>query len=157
MQAKDLMEPVTNNWLTPELTLYDAVCAMRKLRKFSEVTGSGMVVLEHGLKLVGVISIKDIIRAVIPSYMENNLRGFAWEGMLEEHVRKARNVHVADIMSRKVITIGPNDSLMRCADLMIDNYLQRLPVVDESGRVLGMVHIHNLYSCIADLMCSVEE
>lgn len=118
---------------------------------------NGMVVLEDGLKLVGIISIKDIIRAVIPSYMENNLRGFTWEGMLEEHVNKARLVKVSAIMSKDVMTIGPKDSLMRCADLMIDNYLQQLPVVDDFGRVLGVIHIQDLYYRIADLMCSVEE
>ena len=77
--------------------------------------------------------------------------------MLEEHVKQARGVIVSEIMSKNVVTIGPNASLMRCADLMIDNYLQRLPVVDDSGRVLGMIHIHDLYSRIADLMCSGEE
>lgn len=156
MLVKDLMEPVGHNWLQPEMTLREAVRTMRRTKWIGDVTVNGMVVLEHGMKLVGIVSIKDVIRAVIPSYMENNLRGFAWEGMLEEHVRKARDVRVRDIMSRKLITIGPGDSLMRCADLMIDNYLQRLPVVDESGRVLGMVHIHDLYVQIADLMCRVE-
>lgn len=157
MLAKDIMAPVTDNWLLPEITLYEAVCTMRRTKWIGELSANGMLVLEHGLKLVGILSIKDIIRAAIPSYMEHNLGDFAWNGMLEEHVRQARMVRIADIMSRKLITVGPDDSLMRCADLMIDNYLQRLPVLDDSGRVLGMVHIQNLYTCIADLMCLVEE
>jgi CBS domain-containing protein len=157
MLVKDVMEPVGQNWLHPEMNLPAAVTLMRKSRLAGDVNVNGMVVLDQGQKLVGVVSIKDIIRAVIPSYMENNLRGFAWDGMLEEHVKKARKIKVSDIMSKNVITIGPGDSLMRCADLMIDNYLQRLPVVDESGRVLGMVHIQALYVCIADLMSTLEE
>lgn len=156
MQVKDLMQPVVKNWLRPELTLHEAVCAMRKAQR-EGVSSNGMAVLEDGFKLVGVLSIKDIIRAVIPSYMEDNLREFAWEGMLEEHVQKAREVKVSDIMSKNVLTISPNASLMRCADLMIDHYLQRLPVIDDSGRVLGMIHIHDLYIRIADLMCEGEE
>ena len=157
MLVKNIMEHIGHNWLQPELTLYQAVCTMRNTRLGGEKTVNGMVVLEHGLKLVGVLSIKNIIRAAIPLYLESNLRGFAWDGMLEEHVKKARDILVGDVMSKKIITIGPDDSLMRCADLMIDNYLQRLPVIDESGRVLGIVHIQDLYSCIADLMCSVEK
>lgn len=156
MQVKELMQPVVNQWLKPELTLYEAVRTMRNTQ-WEGASVNGMVVLENSIKLVGIVSIKDIIRAVIPSYMENNLRGFTWEGMLEEQVQKARNIKVSDIMSKNVLTVGPNDSLMRCADLMIDNYLQRLPVIDDSGRVLGMIHIHDLYSRIADLMCPVEE
>ncbi len=156
MQVKELMQPVVKNWLQPELTLHEAVCAIRKAQR-EGVFSNGMVVLEDGVKLVGIVSIKDIIRTVIPSYMENNLRELTWDGMLEEHVQKAREVKVSDIMSKNVLTISPNASLMRCADLMIDHYLQQLPVVDDSGRVLGIIHIHDLYIRIADLMCADEE
>jgi CBS domain-containing protein len=157
MLVKDLMEPVGQNWLQQEMNLSEAVSMIRKSSLGGGVNVNGMVVLDKGQKLVGVVSIKDIIRAAIPSYLEGNLRGFAWDGMLEEHVKKASEIKVSDIMSKNVITIEPGDSLMRCADLMIDYYLQRLPVVDESGRVLGMVHIQALFVCIADLMASLEE
>lgn len=157
MLVKDLMEPVANNWLSPELSLHDAVCKMEATKWFGECTVNGMLVLERSFKLVGVLSIKDIIRVAIPSYLETNLRGFAWHGMLEEHVKKSRTIKVADVMSRQLVTIGPDDSLMRCADLFIDNSLQRLPVVDAAGRVLGMIHIMNLYKHIAALMCAVDK
>lgn len=157
MLVKDLMEPVTDNWLSPELSLHEAVRKMEATTWFGGGTANGMLVLEHKSRLVGVLSIKDIIRVAIPSYLETNLRGFAWDGMLEEHIRKARPIRVVDVMSRNLITIGPEDSLMRCADLFIDNSLQRLPVVDAAGRVLGMIHILSLYKHIAALMCSVEK
>jgi CBS domain-containing protein len=157
MLVKDLMEPVTDNWLSPELSLHEAVCKMEATRWFGGGTTNGMLVLEREFKLVGVLSIKDIIRTAIPSYLETNLRGFAWDGMLEEHVRKACPIKVAEVMSRNLITIRPDDSLMRCADLFIDHSLQRLPVVDAAGRVLGMIHILNLYKHIASLMCTVEK
>lgn len=157
MLVKDLMAPVTDGWISPEITLYEAVCAMQQTQSIAESSVNGMLVLEQGAKLVGILSIKDVVRAVIPTYLEKNLRSFAWEGMLEEYAQKAQQVGVASIMSRKLITIGPVDSLMRCADLMINNRLQRLPVVDESGRVLGVIHIQNLYEHIAELICSAEE
>ena len=64
---------------------------------------------------------------------------------------------VRDIMSTEIITIGADDKLLHCADLMIDNNFQRLPVVDKSGRVLGMVHIRDIYLSITDIMCNVGE
>lgn len=157
MLVKDLMVPVTDKWLSPEITLYEAVCVMQQTESSGESHVNGMLVLENGANLVGILSIKDVVRAVIPKYMEKNLRSFAWDGMLEEYARKAKQVNVSTIMSRILITIGPADSLMRCADLMINNRLQRLPVVDDSGRVLGVIHIQNLYEHIADLICSGEE
>jgi CBS domain-containing protein len=156
MRVKEIMEPVTSNWLRPEQTLYDAICTMRKTR-WEDSSVNGMVVLEHGIKLVGIVSIKDVIKAVIPSYLEENLGGFTWEGMFEEYAHKAGQMLVRDIMSTEIITIGADDKLLHCADLMIDNHLQRLPVVDKSGRVLGMVHIRDIYLSITDIMCNVGE
>ncbi|MGB3210859.1 MAG: CBS domain-containing protein [Desulforhopalus sp.] len=156
MRAKDIMEPVTSNWLRPEQTLYDAICTMRKT-KWEESSVNGMVVLEHGIKLIGIVSIKDVIRAVIPPYFEDNLGGFTWEGMLEDRTKKAGEVLVQSIMSTKLITIGAEDQILHCADLMIDKDLQRLPVVDKSGRVLGMVHIRDVYLAITNIMCKIGE
>lgn len=156
MLVKDIMEPVTSNWLRPEQTLYDAICTMRNTT-WEESSVNGMVVLEHGIKLVGIVSIKDVIRAVIPSYLEDILGGFTWEGMLEERTKKAGQVLVRDIMSSQPITIGPDDKVLHCADLMIEKDLQRLPVLDKSGRVLGMVHIRDVYLTITDIMCKIGE
>lgn len=156
MYVRKLVEPIRDNWLEPEMTLQEAVSRLSRASHKGR-TVQGMVVLESGTKLVGVLSIKDIIRAVIPSYMEDILRRFTWEGMFEAHVNRVKNVKVKDVMSQKIITVKVDDSLIRCADLMIDNYLQRIPVVDDSGRVIGIIYIHDLYEKISELMGSAEE
>ncbi len=160
MQAKEIMEPVTDNWLRPDMTLPEAVCKIQET-KWGEANASvnGMVVLENGLRLIGVLSIKDVIRAVIPRYfdLDHNLEGFTWEGMLEEEVEKAHDLKVAEVMSSEVVTVHPEDSLMVCADQMIEHQIQRLPVVDKSGRVMGIVHIRDLYSCIAKLLGTFDK
>ncbi len=156
MLAKDIMEPVTTNWLRPEQTLHDAICTMRKTT-WADSSVNGMVVLENGIKLVGIVSIKDVIRAVIPTYLEDILGSFTWEGMLEARTKKVGHVLVREIMSSRPITIGPDDKVLHCADLMIEKDLQRLPVVDKSGKVLGMVHIRDVYLAITEIMCRVEE
>lgn len=156
MRVKEIMEPVTSNWLRPEQTLYDAICTMRKTR-WEDSSVNGMVVLEHGIKLVGIVSVKDVIKAVIPSYLEDNLGGFTWEGMFEEYTKKAGQVLVRNIMSTGIVTIRADDKLLHCADLMIDNNFQRLPVVDTSGRVLGMVHIRDIYLTITNILCKAGE
>lgn len=156
MKVKEIMEPVKQYWLLPESTLNEAVCTMRKTKWPGGGTVSGMLVLEHGLKLVGVISVKDIIRAAIPTYLDNNLRGVTWDGMFDEYVKKAGNLPVAKVMTRELVTIEAEDTLMHCAHLLISKKLQRLPVVDEVGNVLGIVHIRNLYEHITNIMCSLE-
>lgn len=152
MLVKEIMEPVTTNWLQPEQTLYEAICTMRQT-KWLELSVNGMVVLEHGIKLVGVVSIKDVIRSVLPPYLLTNLGSFTWDGMLKQRAIKARTILVKDIMSKDLVTIGPDDPVIECADFMIFRQLQRLPVMDDNGKVLGIVHIRDVYLAITDYIC----
>jgi magnesium transporter len=48
---------------------------------------------------------------------------------------------VADIMSTEVFTAGPDDDQEQVADIMSKYDLLAVPVVDESGRLLGMVTV----------------
>ncbi len=46
---------------------------------------------------------------------------------------------VQEWMTRDVIAITPDTSMMKAAQLMKDKKIRRLPVVDEAGRVVGIV------------------
>jgi CBS domain-containing protein len=45
----------------------------------------------------------------------------------------------SDIMTSKVITIGPTASVRDVADLMLGSHISAVPVIDEKGRLLGIV------------------
>lgn len=155
MQVKEIMEPVTNNRLQPDQTLYEAIRTMRET-KWLEISVHGMVVLDKTEKLVGIVSIKDIIRAVVPPYLMSNLGSFSWDGLLQSRAAKVRELKVNEIMSKDLFTIKPNHLVIECADLMIAKQLQRLPVVDEQGCVQGIVHIRDVYLAITDFICGEE-
>lgn len=48
-------------------------------------------------------------------------------------------MHAAEIMTRNVITATPQTEVRAIVDLMIKNRISAVPVVDGSGRVIGMV------------------
>lgn len=48
-------------------------------------------------------------------------------------------MYIKDIMTKEVITVTENDTVERCANLLITHNLSGLPVVDDQGRVKGMV------------------
>jgi len=57
-------------------------------------------------------------------------------------VAKDRNpleLSAASCMSTPVVTIGPEDSLGNCCRIMEERRVRRLPVVDESGRCIGII------------------
>jgi CBS domain-containing protein len=48
-------------------------------------------------------------------------------------------ISIATIMSRHLCTVRPDDDLSRAERVMRDHQIRRLPVVDESGCVIGML------------------
>src|SRR3989338_1931853 len=50
---------------------------------------------------------------------------------------------IKEIMTRKVISVSPETSLMKAADILSRNYLRGLPVVTAEGRVVGLLTEHD--------------
>jgi CBS domain-containing protein len=48
-------------------------------------------------------------------------------------------MNVADIMTRKVISVTPETTIAEAAQLLLDNRISGLPVVDPGGAVVGIV------------------
>src|SRR5690242_8922694 len=48
-------------------------------------------------------------------------------------------MHAADIMTRRVVTIGPDNTVAEAAALMLRRRISGLPVVDSAGVVVGIV------------------
>lgn len=48
-------------------------------------------------------------------------------------------MYISDIMTKDVVSVRENDTVEMCADLLIEHNLSGLPVVDDLGRVKGIV------------------
>ncbi len=151
MKAKDLMSPVLQ-YLAPEMTLCEAVTTMRTIKRSHGLPIKGMLVKNEQGQLAGILSIKDILAAVIPSYLSPDISIFSWENMLEEMTARAADKKVADIMVKTVVSIDAEAPLMECADLMIKKGVQRLPVTDDDGDILGIVYIRDIFDIVADYL-----
>jgi CBS domain-containing protein len=81
----------------------------------------GEIPICDGTKLVGVITDRDIA-----------CRGFLTG-------KNPLDVPVKDVMTRTVFTISPDDPIDLALDEMEKYQVRRLPVVDHSGKVIGMV------------------
>ncbi len=151
MKARDLMTPI-EEYLAPGMSLCEAVTRMRGIKRSHGLPIKGMLVKDDQGKVVGIVSIKDILRAVIPFYLSTDLAIFSWDNMLEEMTKRASHKTVADIMVKELITIDSEDSLMACTDLMIKKGLQRLPVTDENDQVIGMVYLRDIFDIVAEYL-----
>lgn len=78
----------------------------------------GLVIMEEE-EIVGMVTDTDIIRAVS-------------EG---KNVDKTK---MSDIMTKKVITGDPEDTIEHIVDLMVKHHIKRIPVVEE-GKIKGII------------------
>ena len=149
MKAKDIMIPF-QDYLKPEDTLSTAVNLFKTARRGEQQKGvMGLPVLDEKGNLVGMLSMMDILRAVYPSYMSMmDLGDFTWDGMLESFAKQAGNKKVKDLMTRNVVTIREDDPLMECVDHMLKNRVRRLPVLDKTGKVVGMLYVREIFFAI---------
>lgn len=117
IRAQHLLDIKGNDiWtITQDDSVYNALRLMARV-------DIGALLVTEGDELVGIISERDYARKVI-------LFG-----------KTSKETKVSEIMTRKVITIHPMQTLEECMDLMTKNKIRHLPVVDDN-RILGVVSI----------------
>ena len=106
---------------------------------------NGIPVVDEDGKLVGIICQSDLIAQQkslpIPSIFTllDGLIPLTSPKHLEKAVKKISATRVEDAMTQKPVTIGPETSLEALAGLMVDKNFHTLPVVDDAGRLVGVV------------------
>jgi CBS domain-containing protein len=60
------------------------------------------------------------------------------------------NETVATVMVREVITVSPNDSLQKVKELLINNRIHHVPVVQDDGKLVGIVTTYDLFKLNVD-------
>ena len=60
----------------------------------------------------------------------------------EERLRKAVGATVGDVMTTEVHTVHPEDGVRKAATLMRDHKINRVPVVDEDDKLVGLCDAH---------------
>jgi len=108
----------------------DIIAVMRELHV------SALPVLGSADHLVGVVSEADLLlKEVGQEALAGYLVGYGRRG----ERAKAAGTTAADLMSKPPVSIGPEDSVAGAARLMHDRRVKRLPVVDDAGRLVGIV------------------
>ncbi len=120
-RARDLMEepPFT---LEPQTTLGDA---LRTMLKYDEWYG---VIVDGGV-YKGVLGLENVIEAVLDD---------------EEMASLLEKEKVEDHMTREVVTASPDDFVSSIWRMMTEYRYAGIPVVDERGRLVGIITQYDL-------------
>ncbi|WAT83944.1 CBS domain-containing protein [Delftia acidovorans] len=88
--------------------------------------GIGALLVMEGSEIAGIITERDYARKIA-------LLG-----------RTSGATLVRDVMTRDVLFVGPTQTTQECMAVMTENRLRHLPVVDEGGKLLGLISIGDL-------------
>ena len=106
---------------------------------------SGVPVLKMGREVVGVVSETDLLAAEDERRRQARMAdsiGRRWRLRQHPHVRLTAGA----LMTSPAITIGPDATIPAAARLMNTDHISRLPVVDEDGKLVGIVSRRDLLS-----------
>jgi len=123
LSVRQAMHPAAEAALVaPEASLKEVIIAMTQ-----RPLGGACVIAADG-KLAGLLTDGDLRRALTS---HDDIRG----------------LRAAEAMTRSPVTIGPEASLGEALELMErrPSQISVLPVVDEAGRALGILRIHDIY------------
>jgi CBS domain-containing protein len=108
--------------ISPQATVFDAI-------KLLADKNIGALPVVEGDTLIGIFSERDYTRKV------------ALEGKTSHATR------VKEIISTKVTTITPHDTVEDAMRLMTEKHIRHLPVM-EDGRMVGFISIGDMVNCI---------
>lgn len=118
----------------------DIIAVMRERRV------SAVPVLDPGGQLTGVVSEADLLlKEAGAEALGRHMKSAGRHG----ERAKAAGVTAADLMTRPPVTIGPKESVAAAARRMRDRRVKRLPVVDEVGRLVGIISRVDVLSVFA--------
>jgi CBS domain-containing protein len=111
---------------------------------------SGLPVVTAQGKLVGMITEADLLRRGELGSPDRTRWADFWlnKDMLARDYAREQGRKVEDVMSHDIITVDPEETIGKIAELMELKGIKRVPVVRD-GRVVGMVSRANLLTVLA--------
>jgi CBS domain-containing protein len=106
--------------MTSSPTTVEPSTSVQEAARLMKSEDVGSIPIAEGDRLVGIVTDRDIALKIVA------------EG-------KDVQSSVGDIASRDLVTIDPEQSLEEAARLMGQHQLRRLPVVEEDGKLVGIV------------------
>ncbi len=110
---------------------------------------SGVPVVDKNNKLVGVLSEKDILRAMFPDVAQIMQEGGKPDfESIEADYKGVLHKQVGDLMSQTVASVTPEMPLLKAASLMCLKQIRRIPVTDNQNHLVGIISIGDVHKAI---------
>jgi len=144
-EAMDLSVPT----VSPQTLLSDVLALLASTRI------KRVVVVDAEQRVVGIISDSDLIARISPEahpgVLEHLVSKFPFGALSAEarsHLQKTTSKTAADLMTREVVTLTADSSIATALALSAEKHIKRFPVVDATGKLMGIVGRSGLLSAL---------
>jgi len=134
MKIKEIMTTELKT-LSPDMSVKEA------LGKLQSMKISGLPVIDADGKLLGMLTEKEILSYILPSYIQKVGR-FIYEENPKSTKKKFAEldiVKVSQLMRKDMVVTGEETTLCEVARIILTQKIRRIPVVDKAGKMIGLV------------------
>ncbi|MEM2943555.1 MAG: CBS domain-containing protein [Methanomassiliicoccales archaeon] len=136
--AKTIKNMKIEEIMTRNVIAVEEETSIKELKQLFDKYDYNSFPVVHDGYLVGIVTKLDLLKTFSPGFSSsktNFLKLFAEK--------------VGEIMRRGVITLHPRDDLRKAIDFMVEFKLRSLPVVDDDGKLVGIVSRKDLMNHLA--------
>jgi len=133
---------LVKGWMTSEVMTIDEDTSMMKASQIMKENNIRRLPVIHGGKLVGMVTDRDIKEASPSNATTLDVHELYY--LLSE-------LKVKDIMSKNVFAIGPEETVEKAAVKMLEHRISGLPVVNDKGRVVGVITQGDIFKVLISL------
>ena len=130
---------------------------------FNEYGTSGLAVIDEERHVVGFISDGDIMKAVA-AQKTRSIFGGGYANMVlydnesfEEKARALKRRNVMELAVQRVLCATADQTIGEIADVLAKKKFKKVPVIDEDGRLIGMVRRATITRYLFDVLFGEEE
>jgi len=110
---------------------------------------SGVPVIDDDNTLIGIISEKDILKAMFPDVTELMEAGKKTDfESIEADYRDVMHKTASDLMTQIVAYVTPDMPLLKAVSMMCVYKIRRIPVTDDYKKLLGIISIGDVHKAI---------
>ena len=115
---------------------------------------NGLVVIDENNKVVGILSSWDIIQYVVPDYLEDDkhLASFEAGDLFGKRVTQLAEDSITKFMTSQVHSVHPDSSLMEAASTLSEFHIRQLPVIDNTGSLVGYLNRTDIKKAFAEVL-----
>lgn len=161
-KVRDILVPVAAfPRLRQEASLREAYSLLHEQHASGGWRFRHMLVYGDDRTVTGILSLQDLLRALMPDYIKATLGAREitgggpddslcqlWQETLDSQCWRLAELPVSSYMTPARHTVGADDPITRAAYLMIAHHVHMLPVL-EDGVVAGVVRIVDVFNRLA--------